>query len=119
MPGIGRLVLGAIFALAVGASAQTRGGAPPASDSVTEARPGLLAQARVGAAAARRAALAGARGTVVSQRIEKRGGRLLYLIRLQPARGPARNVFVDAGTGAVVPMLHAAAAPSPHRPPPS
>ncbi len=119
MPGIGRLVLGAIFTLAVGASAQTRGGAPPGSDSVTEARPGLLAQARVGAVAARRAALARVGGSVVSQRIEKRGGRLVYLIRLQPARGPACNLFVDASTGAVVPMLHAAAAPSPRRPPPS
>lgn len=71
---------------------------------VSESRPGLTAQAKVGMEDARKAALASyANGEVVGSKLERRGGKLVYVFRIRPAgQKRVRVVMVDANTGTVV-----------------
>jgi Peptidase propeptide and YPEB domain len=70
---------------------------------VTEAYPGLLQRARVVPAVAVDAALAKVKhGELEEVRIEERGRRLVYVIRIQAPGKQARELLVDADTGRVL-----------------
>lgn len=70
---------------------------------VTEAYPGLLQRAKVGPAAAVRAALAKVKqGKVTAAQIEERGQRLVYVLAVEDSKGRPREVLVDAETGRVL-----------------
>jgi len=110
----GRLCICGMLAL-VGVSATARAGAQQAgsehpaqpqgaqaSDTleVSEAYPGLLQRAAVPAATAVRTALGKIKdGQLLSTRIEERGERLVYVIRIIERRGQRRECLVDAETG--------------------
>lgn len=67
---------------------------------VSEAYPGLLQRAAVPAATAVRTALGKIKdGQLLSTRIEERGERLVYVIRIIERRGQRRECLVDAETG--------------------
>ncbi|MBX6365517.1 MAG: PepSY domain-containing protein [Gemmatimonadetes bacterium] len=71
--------------------------------SITEAKPGLLKQATVTPEAARATAEKEVQGRLVRQRIEERGGKLVYAFWIRPAKAThSTTVLVDAKTGQVV-----------------
>ena len=70
--------------------------------TLTEAQPGLIAQAKVPVAAALKTALASQNGTVTRERIERDGGQLVYRFSIRSGQNLHR-VMVNAMTGALVP----------------
>ena len=123
-----RILLSAfvVTLLAVGsASAQGAGKADktPAKPAATkaaephvtlkEAQPGLAAQATVKLDDARATATKQQAGSVVSERIEKRGAQLVYVFGIK-SNDKTHHVMVDAKTGSIVePQAHAQNAPKP------
>ena len=83
-------------AIASSASAQT-----PRKVQLTEAQPGLIAMARVHVNDALKVALSSKPGAVTTERIEKRGGLLVYVFGIRH-NGGVHHVIIDANTGAVV-----------------
>lgn len=71
--------------------------------AMSESKPGLLKQAKVTPDNARAAALKDVAGRITRQRIEERGGKLVYAFWIRPDKAArSRTVLVDANTGAVV-----------------
>lgn len=106
-----------------GASAQGAGTAnkpapkPTASKAsapavqLKEAQPGLAAAATVKLDDARATALKKQTGTIVSERIEKRGAELVYVFGIK-SNDKTHHVMVDAKTGNIVePQAKAQSAP--------
>lgn len=70
---------------------------------VTESYPGLVQRAAIAPEGAVRAALGKIKeGRLVSTRIEERGARLVYVIRIDERKGQPRECLVDAETGRVL-----------------
>lgn len=66
-----------------------------------ESSPGLIKEAKVPVATALQTALARQKGTVTSERIERRNGELVYAFDIRSG-GKLHHVVVNAMTGAVV-----------------
>lgn len=66
-----------------------------------ESSPGLIKEAKVPVATALQTALAQQKGTVTSERIERRGGELVYAFNIRSGQR-LHHVVVNAMTGAVV-----------------
>ncbi|HET9066550.1 MAG TPA: PepSY domain-containing protein [Gemmatimonadales bacterium] len=87
----------------------------PASIRIREAHPGLLAKATVKPEAAEQTALAGLTGAHIAHgMIENRAGQLVYVFEVREPSKPAREVTINAASGAVIPApTHVAAKPKP------
>ena len=101
-------VLAVGSASAQGAGTANKGGpkAPAAKASVPtvqlkEAQPGLAAMATVKLDDARATALKKQAGSIVSERIEKRGAELVYVFGIK-SNDKTHHVMVDAKTGSIV-----------------
>ena len=66
-----------------------------------EASPGLIKEAKVPVSTALQTAQAQQAGTVTSERIERRGGQLVYAFNIRSG-GKLHHVVVNAMSGAVV-----------------
>jgi uncharacterized membrane protein YkoI len=81
---------------------------------VREAQPGMAARAKVSLNAARLRALAGMKnGRITSEMLEQRGGKLVYVLLVQPpGSASGHEVIVDAMDGKVLKPRNAT---GPHR----
>lgn len=79
-----------------------------AATRIAEARPGLLARAKVAPEAARKAALSRVpEGRITKGEIEEENGRLVYSFELKAdGRQGIEEVLVDATTGDVASLQH-------------
>jgi hypothetical protein len=93
------LLTSAVLSLAFASAASAQG---PGRVELKEAQPGLIGMANVRVDDALKTALSSNPGTVKTERIEKRGGRLVYVFGIR-RNGRIHHVIVDADTGAVVP----------------
>lgn len=105
MPRVHRTTIIAVLALLAGTAV---GAAAQSSKPMKEERPGLLAQASITAAAARKTALGRVQGgTIKSEELEREDGKLVYSFDIQVAgKSGIEEVLVDANTGAIVSVAH-------------
>ncbi len=73
-----------------------------------EAKPGLLAKARISADAARKTAVDHVKGgSIKEEEIEEEGGRLVFSFDIKvPGKSGIEEVLVDAQSGAIVSAKH-------------
>ena len=104
-----RMIVAAVF----GATVIVAGGAAAqGSKPMKEEKPGLLAQAKISADAARTTALARIKsGTIKEEEIEMEGGKLVFAFDIKVARkSGVEEVLVDALTGEIVSVAHESSA---------